>query len=73
VSGKESTVYDRDIKGPAYLALGVREFWRIDLLEECVFISSASAPAEQRQAERLTWHPPGREAPLVIPIPDLFA
>src|ERR1041385_130628 len=72
VSGKESTVYDRDIKGPAYLALGVREFWRIDLLEECVFISSASAPAEQRQAERLTWHPPGREAPLVIPIPELF-
>ena len=73
VSGRESTVYDRDVKGPAYLALGIREYWRVDLREQSAFVRRPGDPAEQRQAERLIWHPPGREAPLVIPIPDLFA
>ena len=31
VSGRDSMVYDRDFKRDAYLRLGVREVWRVDL------------------------------------------
>lgn len=45
VSGKDSELYDRDHKGPAYLALGVREFWRVDLQDQCLYtLRIAKAP-----------------------------
>ena len=71
VSGKGSTPYDRDYKRPAYLALGVREVWRVDLREHCVFVSRSAAP-EVRHAERVTWHPPELSEPLVLLVPELF-
>ncbi|HEV8599398.1 MAG TPA: Uma2 family endonuclease [Gemmatimonadales bacterium] len=40
VSGEGSRLYDRDHKTPAYLALGVRDVWRVDLRDRCVFVSS---------------------------------
>ena len=72
VSGAGSTPYDRDYKGPAYLALGVREVWRVDLKDRCVFVSR-SGTAEQRQAEQVIWHPPARREPLRLSVQDLFA
>jgi Uma2 family endonuclease len=71
VSGAGSTPYDRDYKGPAYLALGVREVWRVDLTDRCVFVSRPGAP-EQRQAEQVIWHPPELSKPLVLQVADLF-
>ena len=71
VSGAGSTPYDRDYKRPAYLALGVREVWRVDLKDRCVFVSRPGA-VEQRCAEQLTWHPPERPDPLVLRVSDLF-
>jgi Uma2 family endonuclease len=70
VSG-ESKLYDRDHKTPAYLQLGVREVWRVDLRERRMFVS-VSDNVEQPQAEQVSWLPPGRQDPLVITIPDLF-
>jgi Uma2 family endonuclease len=71
VAGEGSAVYDRDHKGPAYLALGVREVWRVDLKERCVFVSRPGG-IEQRNAEQVTWHPPERRDPLLLAVPDLF-
>jgi Uma2 family endonuclease len=71
VSGAGSIPYDRDSKGPAYLALGVREVWRVDLKDRCVFVSRPGAP-EQRQAEQLVWHPPECPTTFVLPVADLF-
>jgi Uma2 family endonuclease len=71
VSGKGSTPYDRDYKAPAYLALGVREVWRVDLRDRCVFVSSQQGPV-RRHAGRVVWQPPELSDPLTIQVPDLF-
>lgn len=71
VSGEGSGVYDRDHKRPAYLALGIREVWRVDLQERCIFVSRPAAP-EQRQTEQLIWQPPECRDPLVLSVPALF-
>jgi Uma2 family endonuclease len=71
VSGKGSTPWDRDYKGPAYLTLGVREYWRVDLREGCIHVSRPGQ-AESRQTQRLQWHPPELAEPLSLDIPDLF-
>src|ERR1041385_5557806 len=57
VAGTGSSLYDRDHKVPAYLALGVGEVWRVDLRERCVFVSRRNR-AEARHAEQLVWQAP---------------
>jgi Uma2 family endonuclease len=70
VSG-ESKLYDRDHKTPAYLQLGVREVWRVDLRERRVFVSVPGS-LDQPRTELLSWVPPERAVPLLIPIEELF-
>jgi Uma2 family endonuclease len=72
ISGAGSEVYDRDFKGPAYLALGVLEYWRLDLREGSLFVSRSGEPGERKHTGTVTWLPPGRSEPLVIVVPDLF-
>lgn len=72
VSGAGSLVYDRDHKTPAYLTLGIREVWRVDLDDRCVHVSRRDAVGESRQTVRLIWHPPELAEPLVIDIAALF-
>lgn len=72
VSGAGSRVYDRDHKMPAYLALGVREVWRADLDECCLYAALRGAPIPERHTDRLTWHPPELERPLEIDVAALF-
>ncbi|HEV8599484.1 MAG TPA: Uma2 family endonuclease [Gemmatimonadales bacterium] len=71
VSGEGSSLYDRDYKGPAYLALGVREMWRVDLRERCVFVSRPGV-SEVRHADVVAWHPAERPEPLLLTVPELF-
>lgn len=71
VSGKGSTPYDRDYKTPAYLTLGVREVWRVDLPEQCVFVSRPGSP-NVSHAELVEWHPPELGVPLMVSVPELF-
>ena len=66
-----STIYDRDHKTPAYLQLGVREVWRVDLRERTVYISTPEN-REEVHVDLVTWLPPGTEVPLVISVPELF-
>jgi Uma2 family endonuclease len=72
VSGRGSRVYDRDTKGPAYLALGVREYWRADLDDRVVYVSTPGGPAEVRHADRLVWQPPELAAPLLLEVAEVF-
>lgn len=72
VSGPGSRIYDRDHKGPAYLAVGVREVWRVDLRDRCVYVTGSGSLPEVRHVERVVWHPPELDQPLVIPVPALF-
>lgn len=70
VSG-ESKIYDRDHKTPAYLQLGVREVWRVDLRERRLYVS-LRGKLEEPHTETVTWLPPGRQDPLLISVPQLF-
>ncbi len=72
VSGHGSRVYDRDHKTPAYLALGIREVWRVDLDDRRMYVSRQDAVGELRQTDRLIWHPPELAEPLVIDVATLF-
>ncbi len=72
VSGRDSRRYDRDYKRDAYLALGVREVWLVDLDEKCILVSRQGAERDARHAERLVWQPPETATPLVVEIPTLF-
>jgi len=71
VSGTGSTPYDRDYKGPAYLTIGVREYWRVDLREASIHVSRLGQ-SERRLSERLVWHPPELAEPMSLDIQDLF-
>lgn len=73
VSGRASRVYDRDFKRAAYLALGVREVWLVDLQEQAVMISRHGESRWSRVSERLLWQPREMPAPLVLDVrADLF-
>ncbi len=72
VSGPSFRRYDRDYKRDAYLGLGVREVWLVDLEERCVMVSRAGAPRDRRCCEQLTWHPPEMPEPLLIDLAQLF-
>lgn len=67
-----SVSYDRDYKRDAYLALGVREVWLVDLEEHGVLVSRAGEPRDVRHADQLVWHPAEMTEPLVIDLPWLF-
>lgn len=71
VSGSGSKVYDRDLKMPAYVALGVREAWQVDLEECFIEVSRRDSPFPARHTDRLTWHPPELEHPLEIDVAAL--
>jgi Uma2 family endonuclease len=72
VSGRSSRRYDRDYKRDAYLALGVREVWLVDLDEKCVLVSRQGGPRDVRHADRLTWNREEMPGPLTIEILRLF-
>ena len=72
VSGRDSKRYDRDYKRDAYLALGVREVWLVDLVEKCVRVASERAPRDVRRSKRLVWHPAEMAEPLVIELGEIF-
>jgi Uma2 family endonuclease len=71
VSREGSLFYDRDHKTPAYLAVGVREVWRVDLQEEAVFVSRPGC-LNELVSEQIVWHPPELPDPLTLPISRLF-
>jgi Uma2 family endonuclease len=73
VSGRASRVYDRDFKRDAYLALGVKEVWLVDLHDRQVLVSSRAGPKDLPHKDELLWHPPEMPAPLTIDLRAIFA
>ncbi len=72
VSGRGSRIYDRDFKHAAYLRLGVREAWRLDLAERCLYVLRDPDAVVARVDGQLEWHPPGLAEPLRIDVAGLF-
>ena len=72
VVSRSSKCYDRDFKRDVYLALGVREVWLVDTIEEAILVSKPGARKDVRRAGRLIWHPPQMPEPLTIDCARLF-
>lgn len=66
-----SKIYDHDYKRDAYLALGVREVWLVDIAEQSILVSN-SMVKDQRITGVLTWRPPEMEKPLELSLDRLF-
>ena len=71
VSGVSSRIYDRDYKRDAYLRLGVKEVWLVDLDLRRVLVSRLDGGKDVPYDSTVTWRSPGgRELP--VDIPHLF-
>jgi hypothetical protein len=73
VSGRGSRVYDRDFKAAAYLALGVAEVWRADLLNRAIEVTRPPNAVVTSVSDRLVWHPPTLVTPFSLDVPMVFA
>ena len=73
VYSRGSRRYDHDYKRDAYLALGVREVWLVDLDECAVLVSRVNGLRDERVTETLRWHPVEMAAEFVLPLERLFA
>jgi Uma2 family endonuclease len=71
VSGVGSRMYDREYKRDAYLQLGVKDVWLVDLDERRVFVSRPGGEKDVPHETALTWRSPGGRE-LLIDIPALF-
>jgi Uma2 family endonuclease len=67
-----SKIYDRDFKRKAYLTLGVRDVWLVDVDERTIEVSRAEGVVETYR-DRLQWSIPGTDRHIVIDLDDLFA
>ena len=73
VYSRGSQRYDHDYKRDAYLALGVREVWLVDLDERCVLVSRIDGARDQRATDTLRWHPVEMATEFVLSLERLFA
>ena len=67
-----TVIYDREFKRPAYLTLGVKEVWRVDIDERAIFVSKPDAPPDVAHLDQLTWAPTGLGAPFHLDVRQLF-
>lgn len=65
--------YDRFTKRRLYQELGVPLYWIIDPEEHRAEVWTPEASAPLFEAGRLTWHPDGAGAPLVIDLAEVLA
>lgn len=66
-----SRIYDREFKRDAYLRLGVREVWLVDIDERCVEISRAPGVSEV-VSDVITWHPEAVDVEVRIDLAAIF-
>lgn len=71
VLSRSSRVYDREFKRDAYLALGVRVVWLVDIAHRCVEISDGVSPA-RLEYEAIEWRAPGGEPSVRVGLDVLF-
>ncbi len=68
VSGVASRIYDRRYKRDAYLQVGVKEVWLVDLNSRGILVSRLGGPTDEPHEDAVTWRSPdGRELPIDIP------
>lgn len=72
VLSPSSRVYDREFKRDAYLALGVREVWLIDLSDRSVEVCRSVGKSEIVR-DVVAWRVPGTDTSVSIELDEIFA
>ena len=71
ILSRSSRVYDREFKRDAYLALGVREVWLVDLRDRSIEV--CTQPGEGRLVrDTVTWSMPDGDASVHVELTELF-
>ena len=72
IISRSSRVYDREFKRDAYLALGVREMWLVDVRDRSIELCTPGG-ADRVVRDELTWSAPDGGVSVRIELADLFA
>ena len=72
VFSRSSRTYDQQFKRDAYLALGVREVWLVDIREKRVLVSRPNEPRDVPVTGVLQWHPLEMPAPMLLDLREVF-
>jgi Uma2 family endonuclease len=71
ILSRSSRVYDREFKRDAYLALGVREVWLVDVRDRSV--EACVRPGAGRLVrDAVTWSMPDGDASVYVELAELF-
>jgi Uma2 family endonuclease len=67
-----SRFYDRDYKLEAYLRVGVREMWLVDLDGRFIAVSTQAGRRPVHHSDIVRWKPEGMPGPLSLDVEALF-
>jgi len=70
VLSPSSKHYDRDYKLEAYLRVGVREVWIVDLDRRCCEVSAHDGRRSIAEYGKVRWHPPEMAEPLELDVSE---
>ena len=71
IVSRSSRVYDREFKRDAYLALGVREVWLVDVRDRSIEVCTSKGDGRVVR-DALTWSAAAGDVSVHIELPDLF-
>lgn len=72
ILSRSSRMYDREFKRDAYLQLGVREVWLVDLADRSVEVSRLPG-ASKTVRDTLAWQVPAHDLEVQIQLAEVFA
>lgn len=72
VMSPSSRVYDRVVKRDAYLALGVEQYWVVDMRDQSIEVWKRGIAGSERAVHSLTWHPAALSSDVVVNLADVF-
>ena len=72
VMSPSSRVYDRVVKRAAYLALGVEEYWVVDIRDRSIEVWKRGSAGSERAVKSLTWRPSALGPGIVVNLDEVF-
>ena len=72
VMSPSSRVYDRVVKRDAYLALGVEEYWVVDMRDRSIEVWKRGTAGSERVVSSLTWRPTALSTDIVVNLDEVF-
>jgi Uma2 family endonuclease len=72
VMSPSSRVYDRVVKRDAYLALGVDEYWVVDIRDRSIEVWKRGSAASERAVNSLTWRPAALGTDVIVTLEEVF-